>query len=213
LVAHIALIGDSIFDNAAYTRGLPDVVGHVRRLTPGNMATLIAEDGSTTTDVFEKQLPLLTPDLTHAAVSMGGNDGILHSDLLDSPVASTAEALRAFAQRIALFETSYRRTLDAIVQRVPHVAVCTIYTPNLPGPEAATVRVGLMMLNDVILRTAIEWGLAAVDLRLVVVEPADFANELEPSSQGAAKIARSVVSALRLTADDEGRSRVFAATA
>jgi hypothetical protein len=213
VVAHVALIGDSIFDNASYTHGLPDVVGHVRQLiAPGHTATLVAQDGSTTADVFEKQLPLLPTDLTHAAVSMGGNDGILHSDLLDAPVGSTADALGAFAQRLALFESSYRRTLHEIVERVPKVAVCTIYTPSFRGPEVDAVRVGLMMLNDVILRTAIEWRLPAIDLRLVITHPADFANELEPSSHAAAKIARSIVSALQLTADDAGRATVFAAT-
>ena len=201
---HIALIGDSIFDNAAYTYGLPDVIGHLRRLVPpGTTATLLAEDGSTTADVLEKQVPRLPSDVTHAAVSMGGNDGILHADLLDIPVASTQEALVAFAERIAIFEASYRKALHEIVQRVPHVAVCTIYTPNLQGPEAVAVRVGLMLLNDVILRTAIEWRLAAIDLRLIVVDPTDFANPLEPSSQGAAKIATSIVSLWGLDTEDD----------
>jgi hypothetical protein len=31
---HVVLLGDSIFDNAAYTRGEPDVVGHLRDLLP-----------------------------------------------------------------------------------------------------------------------------------------------------------------------------------
>lgn len=214
MAAHIALIGDSIFANAAYTRGKPDVVGHLRRLMPDGMAaTLIAEDGSTTSDVLEKQLPRLPSDVTHAAVSMGGNDGILHSDLLDLAVASTQEALVKFAERTAIFEASYRRTLKEIVQVVPHVVVCTVYTPNLPGPEVVPIGVGLAMLNDVVLRTAIEWSLAAIDLRLVVVRSADFANALEPSSQGAEKIARSIMSALGFVPRDETRTRVFAITA
>ena len=46
---HLVLIGDSIFDNAAYTGGGPDVVSQVRGLlAPGWEATLLAVDGSTT---------------------------------------------------------------------------------------------------------------------------------------------------------------------
>ena len=49
---HVALLGDSIFDNAAYTSGAPDVVTHLRRLLPpGWQATLCAVDGATTTDL------------------------------------------------------------------------------------------------------------------------------------------------------------------
>jgi hypothetical protein len=45
--SHVVLIGDSIFANAAYTRGTaPDVVTHLRRLLPdGTRATLVAIDG------------------------------------------------------------------------------------------------------------------------------------------------------------------------
>jgi hypothetical protein len=37
IVPHIVLLGDSIFDNDAYTNGKPDVVTHLRRaLAPGS---------------------------------------------------------------------------------------------------------------------------------------------------------------------------------
>ena len=49
---HLVLLGDSIFDNAAYTSGAPDVVHQVRqRLPPGWRATLRAVDGATTESV------------------------------------------------------------------------------------------------------------------------------------------------------------------
>ncbi len=31
---HVVLLGDSIFDNQAYTRGEPDLVHHLRRVLP-----------------------------------------------------------------------------------------------------------------------------------------------------------------------------------
>jgi hypothetical protein len=209
---HIALLGDSIFDNSAYTNGLPDVVIHLRHIVPpGTMATLLAVDGSTTADVADKQIPRLPADVTHAAVSMGGNDAILHADALDLPVTSTREALAMFGERAEAFEASYRRTLTEITNRVPRVAVCTIYNAALPGDEAALARVGLMLFNDVILRVAFDWRLPVVDLRLVVVEPADYANPLEPSSQGAEKIARAIAAALGFAGSTPAVSRIFAA--
>jgi hypothetical protein len=210
---HIALLGDSVFDNASYTNGLPDVVTHVRRLLPaGTTATLLAVDGSTTADVVETQIGMLAADVTHAAVSMGGNDAILHADALDLPVTSTRDALAMFGERAAVFEASYRRALAAIVGRVPHTSVCTIYDTRLAGDEAALARVGLMLFNDVILRVAFERQLPVIDLRLVVVDPADYANALEPSSRGAEKIAKSIASALGFVNGNAGGSRIFAAT-
>ena len=45
-VAHVILLGDSIFDNATYAVGAPDVVRQVRqRLPQGSKATLAAVDG------------------------------------------------------------------------------------------------------------------------------------------------------------------------
>src|SRR3954469_22087746 len=62
---HLVLLGDSIFDNAAYTSGGPDVVSQVRKLLPrGWRATLLAVDGSTTAGVAE-QVQRLPSDETH----------------------------------------------------------------------------------------------------------------------------------------------------
>ena len=75
---HLVLIGDSIFDNAAYTRGGPDVVSQVRGLLPpGWEATLLAVDGSTT-DHVAGQLGRLPSQATHLVLSVGGNDALAH---------------------------------------------------------------------------------------------------------------------------------------
>ena len=53
---HIVLLGDSVFDNAAYVAGGPDVIEQVReRLPAGWRATLRAVDGSVIGSV-ERQL-------------------------------------------------------------------------------------------------------------------------------------------------------------
>ena len=206
---HIALLGDSIFDNAAYTDGLPDVVTHLRRLVPSpTQVTLLAIDGSTTKDV-RRQLAELPTDVGRAAISMGGNDAILEADALDLPIDSTKEALAVFGGRSAAFEDSYRTTLAMVLERVPRSAVCTIYDPRLPGDEALLSKVALAFVNDVILRVAFEFRLPVIDLRLAIVNPEDYANALEPSSRGAAKIASAIAAALGVTTDRAPVSAVF----
>ena len=49
---HIVLLGDSIFDNHAYTGGEPDVASCLRQILPQNWrVTLRAVDGDTTADL------------------------------------------------------------------------------------------------------------------------------------------------------------------
>ncbi len=206
---HIALLGDSIFDNESYTRGLPDVVTHLRSLLPPSaQASLLAVDGSTTDDIGD-QIGQVSPDVTHAVLSVGGNNALLNADILNLPVTSTHEALLLFGERVSAFEHSYRAVLAALVERVPNTTVCTIYNGNLPDNQAPTARVALMMFNDVILRSAFHWHLPVIDLRLVCSDPSDYANPIEPSGSGGAKIARAVVSALGLTTTTVASSSVF----
>jgi hypothetical protein len=68
-----------------------------------------------------------------------------------------------------------------------------------------------MAFNDAILRVAFECHLPVVDLRLVCVEPADYANPLEPSSHGAEKIATAIAAALGF-APIPAVSRIFGAS-
>src|SRR4051812_18392641 len=151
---HVALLGDSIFDNAAYTRGEPDVATHLRRLLPAPWrATLCAVDGATT-HTLAAQLDRVPADATHLVVSVGGNDALQNSDLLSLPVRSTAEALRLFAERVELFEQAYRAAIARVVSLGRDTAVCTVYNGALDAERARFARVALTTFNDVILRTA-----------------------------------------------------------
>ena len=207
---HIALLGDSIFDNSSYTKGLPDVVTHLRGLLPvESKASLFAVDGSTTADLAD-QLNDITPDVTRSVVSIGGNDALLNADILNLPVASTQEALLLFGRRVAKFEENYRAALAAVLERLPNTIVCTVYNGNLPGDQAPSARVALMLFNDVILRAAFHWRLPVIDLRLVCSDPSDYANPIEPSGSGGAKIARAIAAMLGSTNNRAPSSRVFA---
>ena len=59
---HIVLLGDSIFDNAAYVNGGPDVIRQLKSISPKDyQATLLAVDGSVTLRVQLLQLQEVDP--------------------------------------------------------------------------------------------------------------------------------------------------------
>jgi lysophospholipase L1-like esterase len=191
---HLVLIGDSIFDNAAYTRGGPDVVSQLRELLPsGWEATRLAVDGSTT-DHVAGQLGRLPSDATHLVVSVGGNNALSHLSVLETPVSSTAQAVDALATIGSDFEARYRLAISACVRTGVPLAVCTIY--NGCFEDRSFQRIAATMLtifNDAIVRVAIEHALPVIDLRAVCASPEDYANPIEPSSVGGGKIAQVIV--------------------
>jgi len=190
---HIVLLGDSIFDNAAYTDGGPDVVAQLRGLLPaGWRASLAAVDGAQAADVAA-QLAVVDASATHLVLSVGGNDALLASGLLDEPVYSSADALRLIAATVREFEARYRAAVAACLARGLPVVVCTIYHGNFPEADyRERAIVALTALNDAIVRTAADHGLDVIDLRAVCDLPQDYANPIEPSVTGGAKIARAV---------------------
>lgn len=203
---HVILAGDSIFDNAAYVAGGPDVVAQLReRLPAGWKATLVAVDGAVTSGV-PPQLARVPGDASHLFVSAGGNDALGHIDILERRARSAAEVLDLLAEIGTHFEARYRAMLREVMELGLPTTLCTIYNGNLP--DAATQRrasTALKMFNDAILRCAFEAGLGVIELRLVCSEPEDYANPIEPSVRGGAKIADAIARALR----EERGSRVI----
>jgi hypothetical protein len=193
---HIVLLGDSIFDNAAYTRGAPDVVAHLRvLLPPGWQATLRAVDGATTSGL-RQQLHRVPADASHLVIAVGGNDALQNMDLLSLRVTSSAEALVMFAERVSAFEHAYREAIQGAAALGRPTAVCTVYNGALEKSIATVARLGLALFNDAILRTAVDLRLDAVELRAICTEPGDYANPIEPSGQGGLKIARAIARAV-----------------
>jgi hypothetical protein len=89
------------------------------------------------------------------------------------------------------------------------LTLCTIYNGCFPdGDFQRLVSTALMVFNDVILRVGIEFGLAIIDLRFVCSSPADYANPIEPSSVGGAKIARAIVDLVSKEHTDNTGARV-----
>lgn len=108
-------------------------------------------------------------------------------------MSSTAEALDRFGEAVAAFESSYRAALSAVLQLDLPTVVCTIYNGALSDPDdVRRARLALTMFNDVILRAAWERGCTVLELRLICVDPGDYANPIEPSGRGGAKIAEAL---------------------
>jgi hypothetical protein len=193
-MSHLVLLGDSIFDNGAYTGGGPEVLAQVRRHLPqGWRSTLLAVDGSTTKDI-DGQLQRLPSDATHLVLSVGGNDALGRSDILATRATTTAESLSLLHGVIRKFEASYRSMLEACVGRKLPLLVCTIYNGNFPDRHyQECVTVALCAFNDVIIRAAVERNLEILDLRSVCSSAGDYANTIEPSSRGGEKIAAAMV--------------------
>ena len=194
---HIVLLGDSIFDNGAYVGGGPDVIAQLRQELPGWRCTLLALDGDVISGV-PRQMASLPGDATHVVVSAGGNDALGHAPLLQERPPSVGEALGMLGAARKQFAKDYHAMLDHVQEAGLPVAVCTIYDtpPSQPGQDV--IQAALCLFNDAITRGAFSRGAALIDLRLICNEDADYANPIEPSSQGGRKIARAVATFARL---------------
>jgi hypothetical protein len=202
---HIVLLGDSIFDNGRYTGDGPDVISQVRQLLPaGWQASLLAVDGATTEEV-PSQLKRMPSNASHLVLSVGGNNALMNSDILRMPANSTSQAIGALADVSSRFEEGYRKAVDACRRQGLPLAICTIYNGCFPDVDfQRAVSTALMVFNDVILRVGIEFRLPIIDLRFVCSSPFDYANPIEPSSVGGAKIARAIMNLV--TGGDAGSS-------
>lgn len=207
---HIVLLGDSIFDNAAYVKGGPDVIQHLTSILPqGWTATLLAVDGSITTDVIS-QIPKIPTSATHLIVSAGGNDGLSRADILHKPASSVGSAVDQLATLRAEFQQKYRRMLNALLACHKPLAVCTVYDPNFPDPLVQRLTTtALNIFNDCIIREAITHGLPILDLRLICTEPGDYANEIEPGVAGGQKIAAGIATLVQTHDFSGGRTVVY----
>lgn len=191
---HIVLLGDSIFDNGVYVPGKPSVIEQLAaELGERGSATLLAVDGNVTRDVAT-QLVGVPADATHLVVSVGGNDALRHTRLLDQPVANSAELLVQLALVQDEFRANYRRMLDGVCALGKPTAVCTIYDSNFDAPRKRLADVALAVWNDVILREAADAGVPVIDLRRVFRDRQDYSNPIEPSEVGGAKMVKAIVS-------------------
>lgn len=196
----LVLLGDSILDNAPYTRPEADTTEHLERLlgSPWQVERL-ARDGAVMAGM-RHQIERLAPRPDAAVLSIGGNDVVAHIDLLDRPASRSSEALEELLEIAEAFEKRYEAIAAAVAERSERTLLCTIYEVQLePSSYAELARVPLAVLNDRIVRVGARLGLDVLDLRSVCTEPEDFVLQIEPSPAGAAKIAHAIAGAVQAT--------------
>ncbi len=201
---HIVLLGDSIFDNAAYVPGGDPVIQQLRsRMPKGARATLLAVDGAVAGSV-ERQLTRLPADCTHVVVSVGGNNALESSHILRMATSSAEDIFGELSSVQRDFAREYREMLRGVLAVRRPTLICTIYDA-VPGLEPAAVT-ALSVFNDVIIRTGIAAGVPILDLRFVCPEERDYSSisPIEPSEVGGSKIVRAILRVL--TGHDFSRS-------
>jgi hypothetical protein len=194
-MSEIVLIGDSIFDNIRYVKpavGEKPVIEHLGNIIPaGWKATLLAHDGDITSHIAI-QMTKLPSSATHLAMSVGGNDAIQSSGILQQSATSVDTALTTFSDALDDFRDRYRKAMAALLSASKPAMVCTIYdaVPNLTKAEVTA----LALFNDIIIREAAHQGVPILDLRGICDDPTDFSSvsPIEPSDSGGAKIADAI---------------------
>lgn len=209
---HIVLLGDSIFDNAAYVQGgEPDIIQQLRRKLPkGWKATLKARDGSMTYAI-KAQLQEIPKDASFLTVSVGGNDALDHQFIFNEDAESYAQVLLYLAKIQEEFQYSYHIMLEAVLNAGLPTAICSIYYPRFPDPIIQKMAIaGLSVFNDCIIREAFTFGLPLIDLRLICNVEEDYANPIEPSAHGGEKITDAILKVV--TEFDSGKHGMIIVT-
>lgn len=194
----VVLLGDSVIDNGEYVRsGELDVAQQLQMRLPDHTVVKRAVDGATCADVLRWQ----TDDLRDAdsiVLSAGGNDALQHLDLLDVSVATTPKdvLVRLWSIREE-FRRSYVALLDSLALTRRPVLSLTVYNPCFDGHgfDAAyqqAAESGLSIINDVIQQEARRRAFDILELRTLFDDRADYANPIEPSAIGGAKLAKCV---------------------
>ncbi|HEX3036107.1 MAG TPA: SGNH/GDSL hydrolase family protein [Thermodesulfobacteriota bacterium] len=206
---HVALLGDSILDNAAYVGGGPDVRAQLQGLLTEWKVTLLAVDGSTTQDIHT-QLTQLPPDTSHIVISSGGNDALDHMGFLQEGADSVVDVLYKLSMIGERFQYIYHSMLSKLLSHGIPTAVCTIYYPRFPDPLLQRTSVtALTVFNDCIIREAFTAQIPLLDLRLICNQDTDYANPIEPSVAGGAKIAKAITKLLHEHDFNSPRTQIF----
>ncbi|EAZ94179.1 SGNH/GDSL hydrolase family protein [Crocosphaera chwakensis] len=208
---HIILVGDSIFDNAAYVgENNPDVITQLQNVLPETwQGTLNAVDGHKVEDI-NSQLGKLPKDATHLILSVGGNDSLSSINILDEKVDSSAQVFDQLAKLREEFEQQYQELLKTILGFHLSTTICTIYNPNFADKMLQKRSMtALTIFNDVILTQGFKLGLPIIDLRLVFNESQDYANPIEPSMQGGQKLVNVILNVIENYDFNQQYTRIF----
>ena len=203
---HIALLGDSIFDNKTYVPGGKSVHEHlIALIQPSDSAFLVAVDGAVISSVL-RQIERVPKSTTHLVLSVGGNDALyLRATVMGETSHSVHASLTTLKAAVKIFQAEYDGLIRQLLAHDLPLTVCTVYDA-IPGLDDASLA-GLAMINDIITRIAFKHSIDLIDLRIVCNEVGDYSDisPIEPSHAGGAKIAAAI---LRSLSSAPGTSRV-----
>lgn len=136
---------------------------------------------------------MISEGITHAYLSIGGNDALRIVNVLQQSVSTVGEAMEIFTEIRLDFQNRYRELITQIKQKVDKLVICTVHD-SVPDfePRALTA---LTMFNEIILKEAFAINASVIDLRLLCNEKEDYSiiSPIEPSRQGARKIVEQIV--------------------
>lgn len=194
----IVLLGDSIIDNGTYVRpGEPDVATQLQSLLPEHAVVKRACDGAVCADVLASQVAGLET-FDFVILSAGGNDALQDEALLqDESETTVTDALVRLWEIRKTFRDNYSPLLDHLAGTQRPVLVLTVYNPCFDGhgmdatyQQAAESAASIF--NDVIQQEARSRSFDVLELRTLFTDQADYANPIEPSAIGGAKLARAM---------------------
>jgi len=179
----------------------------VQTLLPHAKLSFQARDGAVIADI-ESQISRIPKSVSCIVVSIGGNDAIRASGLIEESASSVLAALERLSLVRDEFSKKYAPMVKMLLSRHVPLAFCSIYEPRFS--DAARRRAAasaLTLLNDIITREVFRASATLIDLRLICDSDEDFANPIEPSAIGGAKIARAIAQFVK---GNRGTSMVFA---
>jgi len=195
-MSRIILLGDSIIDNGAYVhKGEPDVTKQLQARLPRRTVIMRAVDGAVAANVLASQVNGLESS-DHVILSVGGNDALQHRDILENAGGLNAgDVLLRFWTIREEFRKTYTALLDRLAVTKAKVMVMTVYNPNFTEFGACFQRMaesGVSLFNDVIQQEALARTFDILELRRLFTHKADYANPIEPSMLGGAKLANAM---------------------
>ncbi len=208
---HVALLGDSILDNDAYTQDDPDVATNLAAILGDQWeVTLAAVDGAIASDLHE-QIQTLPEGVTELIVSVGGNNALRNSGILSDKTKNTmVEHLDELALIGWEFTWEYEPAMEAVCALGLPVTVCTIYDCDFTWSVKDATRAAMAVFNDTIIRFALSNDLPILDLRTVCTHPDDYEMQIEPSGLGGLKIAHAIARHVTGGATLDRRERILA---
>jgi len=197
---HVVLLGDSTIDNAAWIDG-PCVTDKVREQ---ENVTMCARDGALIAAIRE-QVRAAPADGTHFVVSVGGNNATgATTTVLGPSVVSAEEAIVRLSRFVQGFEAEFSAAMQDVINAVADrpLVILSCYNPcfapmNVTTVSQSAANTTVALLADAVHRIASRLGVPVIDLRRVMVNVEDFANAIEPSTIGGAKIAQAIVDVVR----------------